>query len=52
MFVVRCLAGELDPPYLVDYHSRDGRGLRNDMGDSWLKPAFAEAYRLLRPNRF
>jgi len=53
----RCPAASVDfvltdPPYLVDYHSRDGRGLRNDIGDSWLKPAFAEAYRLLRPNRF
>lgn len=41
-----------DPPYLANYHSRDGRGLCNDTSDGWLKPAFAEAYRLLRPNRF
>ena len=41
-----------DPPYLVNYHSRDGRALLNDAGDQWLKPAFAEAYRALRFNRF
>jgi DNA modification methylase len=41
-----------DPPYLVNYHSRDGRAIRNDVDDRWLRPAFAEAYRLLRSNRF
>jgi hypothetical protein len=41
-----------DPPYLVDYRSRDGRTIRNDADDSWLKPAFSEAYRLLRRDHF
>jgi len=41
-----------DPPYLVNYRSRDGRAIRNDVDDRWLKPAFAEAYRVLRWNRF
>jgi DNA modification methylase len=40
------------PPYLVDYRSRDGRTIRNDADDSWLKPAFSEAYRVLRRDRF
>ncbi len=37
-----------DPPYLVDYRSRDGRTIRNDADDRWLKPAFSEAHRVLR----
>jgi len=41
-----------DPPYLVDYRSRDGRAIQNDADDRWLKPAFAEAHRVLRSNRF
>ncbi len=41
-----------DPPYLADYHSRDGRTIRNDVNRDWLKPAFREAYRLLRRDRF
>ena len=41
-----------DPPYLVRYCSRDGRAIRNDADDRWLKPAFAQAYRVLRPDRF
>jgi DNA modification methylase len=41
-----------DPPYLQNYHSRDGRGLQNDTNDRWLKPAFAQAFRVLKPNRF
>jgi DNA modification methylase len=41
-----------DPPYLVSYRSRDGRAILNDAADHWIKPAFAEAYRVLRPNRF
>jgi site-specific DNA-methyltransferase (adenine-specific) len=36
-----------DPPYLARYHSRDGRGVPNDDNDEWLKPAFAEIYRVL-----
>jgi adenine-specific DNA-methyltransferase len=41
-----------DPPYLVDYRSRDGRTIRNDADDRWLKPAFSEAYSVLRRDRF
>ena len=41
-----------DPPYLVHYHSRDGRRVANDDTDTWLVPAFAEIYRVLRRDRF
>lgn len=41
-----------DPPYLVDYRSRDGRSIAGDRDNSWLKPAYAEIYCLLKPNRF
>lgn len=41
-----------DPPYLVNYSSRDGRTVPNDDNDAWLKPAFREIYRVLRWNRF
>jgi DNA modification methylase len=41
-----------DPPYLVRYKSRDGRTIRNDDNDAWLKPAFTEMYRVLAPDSF
>lgn len=41
-----------DPPYLVNYKSRDGRTVPNDDNDAWLKPAFAELYRVLARDRF
>lgn len=41
-----------DPPYIVRYQGRDGRGVANDDNDRWLKPAFAEMYRLLKPASF
>ena len=41
-----------DPPYLVNYHSRDGRAIKNDADNQWLKPSFVEAHRVLRPDRF
>jgi adenine-specific DNA-methyltransferase len=41
-----------DPPYLVRYHSRDGRGVPNDDTDAWLAPAFAELYRVLKRDRY
>ena len=41
-----------DPPYLVNYRSRDGRMIQNDADEAWLAPAFAEAYRVLAWNRF
>jgi adenine-specific DNA-methyltransferase len=41
-----------DPPYLVNYKSRDGRSISNDDNDKWLKPAFAEMYRVLADDSF
>jgi DNA modification methylase len=40
-----------DPPYLVNYRDRDGRTIQNDVDDAWLKPAMAEAYRVLKQDR-
>jgi adenine-specific DNA-methyltransferase len=37
-----------DPPYLVDYHSRDGRSIVGDDNGRWLKPAFAQIFRVLK----
>ena len=36
-----------DPPYITRYKSRDGRIVPNDDNDAWLKPSFAEMYRVL-----
>jgi len=41
-----------DPPYLVNYRSRDGRTIAGDTGDAWLLPAFAESYRVLKSGGF
>ncbi len=41
-----------DPPYITRYRSRDGQTVRNDDNDRWLAPAFAEAYRVLKPGGF
>jgi len=41
-----------DPPYLVSYQSRDGRTVPNDDNAAWLKPAFAEMYRVLARDSF
>ena len=41
-----------DPPYLVNYKDRAGRSIMGDNDDSWVKPAFAELYRLMKPNSF
>jgi DNA modification methylase len=41
-----------DPPYLVRYQDRDGRSIQNDSNSDWLVPAFAEAYRVLKQDRF
>lgn len=42
-----------DPPYLVNYRDRNGRRLQNDADShsSWLKPAFAQAYQVLKQDR-
>jgi DNA modification methylase len=39
-----------DPPYLVRYVDRSGRSVKNDDNEAWLKPAFAEMFRVLKPN--
>jgi DNA modification methylase len=41
-----------DPPYITHYRSRDGQTVQNDDNDRWLAPAFAEAYRVLKPGGF
>jgi site-specific DNA-methyltransferase (adenine-specific) len=41
-----------DPPYITRYKSRDGRTVPNDDNDAWLKPAFAEMYRVLAGDSF
>lgn len=40
-----------DPPYLINFRDRTGRTLQNDRDSGWLKPAMAEAYRVLKQNR-
>ena len=37
-----------DPPYLCRYRDRSGRTVANDDNDVWLRPAFAEIYRVMR----
>jgi site-specific DNA-methyltransferase (adenine-specific) len=41
-----------DPPYITRYRSRDGRTVPNDNNAVWLKPAFAEMYRVLIRDAF
>ncbi|MGH9724728.1 MAG: hypothetical protein ACRD41_06660, partial [Candidatus Acidiferrales bacterium] len=41
-----------DPPYLAHYCSRDGRKVANDSDAAWLKPAFAQIFRVLRRDSF
>jgi DNA modification methylase len=41
-----------DPPYLIRYQDREGRSLQNDSNSDWLKPAFSEAYRVLKQDHF
>jgi len=41
-----------DPPYITRYKSRDGRTVPNDDNATWLRPAFAEMFRVLRPDSF
>jgi len=41
-----------DPPYLVGYTDRSGRSIAGDKKDDWLKPAFAEMFRLLERDSF
>jgi adenine-specific DNA-methyltransferase len=39
-----------DPPYLVNYRDRSGRSIAGDVQSDWLRPAFAEVYRVMRPD--
>jgi site-specific DNA-methyltransferase (adenine-specific) len=39
-----------DPPYLVGYKDRTGRSIKNDIESDWLKPAFREVFRVLKPD--
>jgi DNA modification methylase len=39
-----------DPPYLVNYRDRSGRRVANDDNDAWLRPAFRQIHRVLKPN--
>ena len=41
-----------DPPYLVRYHDRSGRRVPNDDNTLWMFPAFAELYRVLKPDSY
>ena len=41
-----------DPPYLAHYRGRDGRSVTNDDNARWLKPAFQQMYRILKPSSF
>ncbi len=41
-----------DPPYITRYKSRDGRKVPNDDNDAWLRPAFAEMFRVLEGDSF
>jgi adenine-specific DNA-methyltransferase len=43
-----------DPPYLVNWIDRDGRGYQNDNPNdtSWLVPVYRELYRVLKPDSF
>jgi DNA modification methylase len=38
-----------DPPYLVRYRDRSGRTVANDDRSDWLRPAFAQMHRVLKP---
>lgn len=39
-----------DPPYLVNYRDRAGRHIANDNDPRWMRPAFREIYRVIKPN--
>jgi adenine-specific DNA-methyltransferase len=41
-----------DPPYITRYKARDGRTVPNDDNAAWLKPAFAQMYRVLERDSF
>jgi site-specific DNA-methyltransferase (adenine-specific) len=39
-----------DPPYLVNFTDRSGRAIANDIHADWLSPAFAQIYRVMKPD--
>jgi len=41
-----------DPPYLVGYRDRSDRSIQGDTDGAWLKPAFRQMHRVLRPDSF
>jgi site-specific DNA-methyltransferase (adenine-specific) len=41
-----------DPPYITRYRERGGRSVANDDNADWLRPAFAEMYRVLTQRSF
>jgi site-specific DNA-methyltransferase (adenine-specific) len=41
-----------DPPYITRYRGRDGRTVANDDNACWLKPAFRQMHRVLKPGGF
>ena len=41
-----------DPPYVVRYKDDKGRRIANDDNTRWMFPAFAELYRVLKPDRY
>jgi site-specific DNA-methyltransferase (adenine-specific) len=41
-----------DPPYLVRYTDRGGRSIMNDDNGRWIFPAFAEIFRVMKPDTF
>jgi len=41
-----------DPPYAVRYTDRAGRSIANDDNTRWIFPAFAELYRVLKPDSY
>jgi site-specific DNA-methyltransferase (adenine-specific) len=41
-----------DPPYITHYRGRDGRTVANDDNARWLRPAFNQMHRVLKPGGF
>jgi site-specific DNA-methyltransferase (adenine-specific) len=41
-----------DPPYITRYRGRDGRTVANDDNSRWLRPAFNQMHRILKPGGF
>lgn len=39
-----------DPPYLVNYRDRSGRRIANDNDPRWMRPAFRQIYRVMKPD--